>query len=74
MAAPLHFPWKIWKITRKQHAGKASLRVVIKAVGAFPKRDPSDLILCLKSDSSLINQSSFNLCICPPVAGGVTNT
>lgn len=61
MAAPLHFPWKMWKITWKQHSGKASLRVIIKTPGAFPKGDTSDLILCSKSDSSLVNQSSFDL-------------
>lgn len=60
MAAPLHFPWKMWKITWKQHLGKSSLRV-IKTPGAFSKGDTSDLILCSKSDSSLVNQSSFNL-------------
>lgn len=61
MAASLHFPWKIWKITWKLHSGKAFLRVIIKTMGAFPKQDPSDLILCSKSDSSLVNQSSSNL-------------
>lgn len=59
MAAPLHFPWRIWKITWKAHSGKASIKVVIETMEAFPKQDPPGLILCWKSDFSLVNFSKL---------------
>lgn len=57
MAAPL----ENMEDNSKVHLGQGSLRVTIETMGAFPKQDASDVILCLESVFSLVNQSCFNL-------------